>query len=111
MAEREESYALHAMLISEWGLDQILRVGPVAPWTEEGDRVRAERIDRVAALLEGHDRQPKRRNGRTYARVVIGPKREVADRIGVIGVEAQGEDEGRIGIEVADGVQAVRQSR
>ena len=70
---------------------------------EEGNGVGAERLDRVAALLERDDRHPQARDRGADASVVIRPEREVADRVGVVGVEAERHDERRIGVEAADG--------
>ena len=81
----------------------------VAQATQKRDRVRAQRIDRVAALLERNDRVPELRDPRADARVVVGLQREVADRVGVEGVEAERQHERRIGIEGGNGVEAVGQ--
>ena len=48
---------------------------------------------------------PSERDRGADARVVVGLEREVADRVGVVGVEAERDDQRRIGVEGADGVE------
>ena len=45
------------------------------------------------------------------ARVVVGHQRQVADRIGVVGVEAERDDQGRIGVERPDGLESLLGAR
>ena len=84
---------------------------PARGRAQERDGVGAERLDRIAALLDGDDRHPQRRDRRADARVVIGLQREVADRVGVVRVEAEREDERRIGLERADRLERLLQRR
>ncbi len=74
--------------------------------SEERDGIGTDGIDRVAAFLEDDDRQVELANGGPDASVVIGRDRQVRNRVALERVEAERDDERRVGVVAPDGGQA-----